>query len=399
MTFKLKLSGTFIGIALLTLVSAKAKAQQTSEEMINLLISKNVITQQEADSVRAVIAIKAQDDRAKQKKFNITSGKALTINGYTQVRYQSLQESGKKDGFDIRRARLDLKGAISERWDYRMQLDFASSPKILDATVGFRFGDYLKITTGQFKVPLSMENLTASNKMESIDRAQVVEALVARGKDVIGNHNGRDIGLQLSGSFIRIDDRFLIDYALGVFNGTGINPSSVNTSRDFAGRDTYGSIVDNNEAKDFSGRLLFHPIAGLDIGGSYYNGYDVWTISKTEPAKSQVRKRAGAELSYSLNDFSIKGEYIQGRDAKVDKGGWYAQAGYYFVPKKFQVVLKYDTYDPDLDKSKNISTNYVTCLSYYFNDFTRLQGSFTYRNEESTQINNDVIALQLQIGF
>jgi len=400
MTLKLKLSGTFIGIAFFALVSAKVNAQQTSEEMINLLISKNVITQQEADSVRAVIAIKAQDDKAKQKKFNITSGKALTLNGYTQVRFQSLQEPTKKDGFDIRRARLDLKGAITEKWDYRMQLDFASSPKILDATIGFRFGDYLRITAGQFKVPLSMENLTASNKLESVDRSQVVEALVARSKDVIGNHNGRDIGLQLSGSFIKIDDRFLVDYAVGVFNGAGINPTAVKSSKDFDWRDSYASIVDNNEAKDFAGRLVFHPISGLDIGGSYYNGYDIWSPSKKDTvAKSQVRKRIGAELSYTMNNLSIKGEYIQGRDAKTDRSGWYAQAGYYFVPKKFQALLKYDTYDPDLDKPKNISTNYVTCLSYYFNDFTRLQASYTYRDEEGTKINNDVIALQLQIGF
>jgi phosphate-selective porin OprO and OprP len=399
MRLNLKLFTLFLCIALPAVFCVNARAQQTSEEMINLLISKNVITQQEADSVRAVIAIKAQDDKAKQKKFNIISGKALTLNGYTQVRFQSLQEAGKKDGLDIRRARLDLKGVITEKWDYRMQLDFASSPKILDATIGFRFGDFLKITTGQFKVPLSMENLTASNKMESIDRAQVVEALVARGKDVIGNHNGRDIGLQLSGSFVRIDDRFLIDYAVGVFNGTGINPVAVSSGRDFEGRDVFPAILDNNEMKDFSGRLVFHPIAGLDIGGSYYNGYDMWTSSKTEPARNQVRKRAGGELSYTLNNLSIKGEYIQGRDEKIDKGGWYAQAGYYFIPKKFQVVLKYDTYDPDINKAKNISTNYVACLSYYFNDFTRLQGSYTYRNEEDKQINNDVIALQLQIGF
>jgi phosphate-selective porin OprO and OprP len=399
MTNKLKLSGAIISIVLMTFFSTNAKAQQTSEEMINLLISKNLITQTEADSVRAVIAIKAQDDKAKQKKFNITSSKALTLNGYTQARFQSLQEPGKKDGFDIRRARLDLKGVITEKWDYRMQLDFASSPKILDATIGFRLGDYLKVTAGQFKVPFSMENLTASNRLESIDRSQVVEALVARGKDVIGNHNGRDIGLQLGGSFIRIGDRFLVEYAVGVFNGSGINPAAITSSKDFAGRDIYGSIVDNNETKDFSGRLLFHPIAGLDIGGSYYNGYDMWTTSKTDPAKNQVRKRIGGELSYALNNLSFKGEYIQGTDAKTDRSGWYAQAGYYFIPKKFQVIIKYDSYDPDLDKDKNISTNYVTCLSYYFNDFTRLQGSFTYRDEEGTQINNDVIALQLQIGF
>ncbi|MFZ4705122.1 MAG: porin [Bacteroidales bacterium] len=399
MTFKMKLPGILISMIFLALFSTNAKAQQTSEEMINLLISKNVITQLEADSVRAVIAIKAQDDKAKLKKFNITSGKVFTINGYTQLRFQSLQESGKKDGFDVRRARLDFKGIISEKWDYRLQVDFASSPKIVDMTIACKAGDYLKITAGQFKVPFCMENLSPSTFLESIERAQVDEALVARGKDVIGNHNGRDIGIQLSGCLFKIDDRYLLDYAVGVFNGTGINPMAATSSKDFSGRDVYIAIVDNNEAKDFAGRLLFHPISGLDIGGSYYNGYDMWAPSKTDPAKSQVRKRIGGELSYTLNNFLFKGEYIQGKDATIDKGGWYAQAGYYFIPKKFEFLLKYDTYDPDMNKADNISTNYITCLTYYFNELTRLQASYTYRNEESTQINNDIIALMLQIRF
>lgn len=394
-----KLLMSLLGIVILALVCHNVKAQQTSEEMINLLISKNVITQHEADSVRAVIAIKAQDDKAKQKKFNLTSNRWLTINGYTQIAFVSQQEAGKIDGFGIRRARLDMKGAITDKWDYRMQLDFASSPKILDATIGFRTGDYLKITAGQFKVPFSMENLAASNKLESVDRSQVVEALVARTRDVIGIHNGRDIGLQLSGSLVRIDDRFLVDYAVGVFNGAGINPTAITQSKDFAGRNVYLPIADNNEAKDFAGRLLFHPVAGLDIGGSYYNGYDMWYSKNDSAAKNQVRKRIGGEISYILNDFSIKGEYIKGRDAKTNRSGWYAQAGYYFIPKKFQVLIKYDTYDPDLDKENNISTHYITCLSYYFNEYTRLQASYNHRNEEGTQINNDAIAIQLQIGF
>lgn len=378
-----KLPGSFIGTMLLALLCLNAKAQQTSEEMIHLLISKNVITQLEADSVRAVIAIKAQDDKAKQKKFNLTSGRALTLNGYAQVRFQSLQEPGKKDGFDIRRARLDLKGAIAEKWDYRLQLEFATSPKILDAAIVYKCSDYLKIAAGQFKVPFSLENLTGSNKLECIDRSQVVEALTARGKDVAGNQNGRDIGLQCSGSVFNINDFYLIDYAVGIFDGAGIN------------------TTDNNEAKDLAARLLIHPVKGFDIGGSYYNGYDNWATGTPATAMNQVRKRFGGELSYTLNDFSLKAEYIKGIDGGIIRSGYYAQAGYYFIPKKFQLILKFDSYDADLDKEKNISSNYICCINYMFNDFTRIQAGYTNRHEEDkgNRINNDLIAIQLQIGF
>jgi len=381
MTCKVKLFLPLAGILLLTLVCSRSNAQQSSEDLINLLINKHVIMQNDADSLRAVIAIKAQEDKAKQKKFPIISGKALTLNGYAQARFQSQQEAGKKDGFDIRRARLDFKGAISEKWDYRLQLEFATSPKILDAMLTYKWADYLKISAGQFKVPFSMENLAGSNKLESIDRSQVVEAMSARSKDLIGNHNGRDLGVQLWGSALKINDLNLLDYAVGVFNGEGIN------------------VADSNEKKDVAARLLFHPFKGFDIGGSYYDGVDWRKAGTPATAKDRVRKRYGFEISYLWNNLSLKGEYIKGQDDETDRSGWYMQAGYYFVPKKFQAVLKYDTYDKDLDKADNITNNYICCLNYMFNDFTRIQAAYTYRQEEGGQVNNDIIALQLQVGF
>lgn len=377
MECKLKLLVPFSLCLLLVLSGVKATSQQVSDEMLNLLINKGVIAQNDADSLRAVLAIKAQDEKAKQKKFPIATSKAFTLNGYLQARFQSQQEAGKKDGFDIRRARLDLKGAISPKWDYRLQLEFAGSPKILDAVIAYKYADYFKISAGQFKVPFSMENLMASNKLECIDRSQVVEALSARGKDVIGNHNGRDLGVQISGSLLKINDLYLIDYSLGVFDGEGIN------------------VPDSNEKKDYAARLIFHPCKGLDFGGSYYDGTDWRKTAKADLS----RKRIAAEMSYVKNNLSLRGEFIKGQDDTINRSGWYLQAGYFVIPKKFQVLLKYDTYDTDLDIAKNIKTNYICCLNYMFNDFTRLQAAYTYRKEEGDQVNNDIIALQLQIGF
>ena len=75
---------------------------------------------------------------------------------------------------------------------------------MIDAYGEIKLADYFSLTVGQFKIPFSMENLTSSNKLEMIDRSQVVEALVARSKDVIGNQNGRDIGIQAGGTFLKV---------------------------------------------------------------------------------------------------------------------------------------------------------------------------------------------------
>ncbi len=375
---------------------------QSSDELLNLMISKGIISQADADSLRAESAIKSQEARDKQKSFNITSTRLLQISGYTQLRYQNNDQIGVVDGADLRRVRLDLRGNILPTWDYRLQIDFAGTPKILDAYMTFKPYDYVKVQAGQFKVPFSLENITPSNKMELIDRSQVVEALVARGRDVIGNQNGRDLGLMAFGSFLKSNDRFIIDYYLGAFNGQGIN------------------VTDKNSSKDIAGRLIFHPLTGLDVGGAYYNGYDNITSLSNPNGKNFIRNRYGFELSYTWKNLGVKSEFINGKDGStntdgyVKRQGYYVQTSYFLKPKKFQLIAKYDTYegdvkDPAAGKGDDVSTWYILGGNYFFNDYAKIQVNYTYKggNIEDTkpteltdrQKHNDLIAFQLQIGF
>ena len=214
-----------------------------------------------------------------------------------------------------------------------------------------------------------------------IDRSQVVEALVARSKDVIGNQNGRDIGIQIGGTFLKVKDMPVIEYRLGVFNGSGIN------------------VADTaNNAKDISGRLIFTPFKGFSFGGSIYKGLDK-AIKPDVAGKSQTRDRFGGEFSYALSRFSLKGEYIAGKDGKTNRSGWYVQTGYFVIPQKLQVLAKYDEYDPNTSTSGNISTNYVFGANYNFNNWSRLQAFYTIRQEEGTAIENNFMSVQYQIGF
>ncbi len=351
---------------------------QTTNDVLNLLIQNKTITQEQADSVRAEAAIKQQDADANKKTFPISASRLIQLSGYTQVRYQFQQESGKTDGFDIRRARLDVRGNLSPYFSYRLQSDFAGTPKLLDAYAEVKIFDYLNFTIGQAKIPFSAENLASSNRMESIDRSQVVEALVARGQDVIGNQNGRDIGVQVGGSFLKFENRFLFDYKVGVFNGAGINSA------------------DKNGNKDVVGRLIAHPVKGFDIGGSYYTGKG--NFGKPAPT-NQNRERYGIELNYEYKRFFVRGEFIEGKDGAIKRNGWYAQTGYYLVPTKFQLIAKYDTYEPDTDVANDVSTAYLIGGSYIFNNWSRIQAGYTIKKEEGPEIKNNFVTLQYQISF
>jgi phosphate-selective porin OprO/OprP len=377
---------------------------QTADDLLNLFIRKGTITQNEADSIRRAYASRQRVNDAKLDSFPLSLGRMLRLSGYTQVRFQDYQQSGKNSGFDIRRARLDFQGDFSTLWGYRLLVDFVGatgatgsaqtggaliSPTLLDAFIVYKPFTFLKITAGQFTIPFSLENLTPDRALETVDRSQAVTALVARKGDAsnglidsIGNQNGRDIGLQVSGSFVRIGDRYLADYYIALLNGAGIN------------------TLDNNSYKDIDLRLVLHPARILDIGYSYYNGNDQFI---TSVGKNQQRIRWGAEAALNLNQLSVKGEYLAGREGNgnpIRHAGWYAQAGYFFWQRHLQGVFRYDEYDQNTLKlgAGETSVYYVVGLNYFFNVWTKLQLNYS-RRTENPRVSNDVFTAQLQLAF
>lgn len=377
----LRVFGVLLAVLTIVLFPTLSFAAETDvDRLLNLLVEKGVLTEEDAAGFRADLAILRQDEQKQQKEFPLIAGKPIKFSGYTQVRFQSLQENGKLDSFDVRRSRLDVKSEITPGYDYRVQVDFGGvkGPFLLDAIAGVRFGSNLRLAIGQFKIPFSMENLTSSPKLETINRAQAVEALTARGGDVIGNQNGRDIGVQLSGGFLPGEDAYRYDYTLGIFNGSGIN------------------TADKNDQKDYASRLVWRPQKGLDIGASYYNGKGNWG---TPSPKNQNRDRLGLEFSRQRDPLSLKGEFISGKDGTVRKTGWYLQSGYFFVPGKVQGVLKYDVYDPNRDAAGDATRVVTLGFNRYFNKRAFLQLDYELKDERGTEIDNNVLLSQFTLQF
>lgn len=375
-------------LILLSILIYSIASAQSSDDVLNLLIQKGLVKQNDADSIRADYALKQQESKEKQKTFGVFSSRNLTMDGYTQLRYQSLQEKGKPDGFDIRRARLDIRGNLSPEWEFRLQTEFAVTTKLIDAYFVYKPYDYFKLTGGQFLIPVSLENITSDATLETIDRAQVT-GLVDRNKGAIGDQNGRDIGVQVNGSLFKTESgRFLLDYYIAYFNGQGINISA-----------------DKNESKDIASRIVVHPYDFLDFGVSYSNGKDTWTTI----AKDQKHILFGADLAVNYSNFSLRTEYLQaqegtyivnGQTKNLLKNGWYAQVGYFVLPKKLQFIAKYDTYDPTKDNPINdISTFYTLGGNFYPNNFVKFQINYKHKVEQGNSINKDEIVAQLQIKF
>lgn len=94
------------------------------------------------------------------------------------------------NGLTIRRARFAVKAALYERWFAELDLDFAyNEVKIKDMYLGYRLNDRLWLKAGNFKEPMSMERMTSSKYLCTMERPMAVEAFAA----------GRRIGVSATG--------------------------------------------------------------------------------------------------------------------------------------------------------------------------------------------------------
>lgn len=300
------------------------------------------------------------------EEFPAFTSQALKLEGYTQVRYTHWEKN--PDGFRIRRARVGLSGEILRNINYSLQVETAKSPYLLDARIGINFSPQTELIFGQFKVPFSLENLTPTSALDTINRSQTVEKLCPS-RDI--GSAGRDMGATLNGKYS------WIEYALGIFNGSGINKT------------------DDNDQKDIAVRLVVYPVSSLALGLSYYDGkYNFY--SGTSP---EIRDRTGVDMIFAQGPLSVKGEYIFARDGQTDRYGWYVQGGYYLMPEKIQTIVKYDSYDRNRDIQGDRIDVVTLGLNWFFSKKTKLQINYEYHGEESKTDTEGVLLVQFQAGF
>ncbi len=323
-----------------------------------------------------------------EETYNVKVSQKLELRGLTHVRFQSFQDTTKFDAFDLRRARLDFRGDIAPKIGYRLQLEFASAPKILDATFVYKPFEWMNVNVGQSKVTLCYDNLYSPWNLLTVSRTQIDNSLSYREGDLYGNQNGRDIGIWLSGKYSIGEEgnkRPIIDYTLGVYNGTGIN------------------VADNNQEKDFGGSVGVSPIKDLWLFGRFYSGIGQTTA---EPGVNADRSRFGGNISYKYKNFILEGEYIAASDesdslALLERNGFYLTAGFIPIKEKLQFILRLDNYDMDASTDLNSINKYILAGSWWFSKFTRIQVEYNFVSEEDADnsIDNNLLAIQFQAAF
>ncbi|MDR1898119.1 MAG: OprO/OprP family phosphate-selective porin [Prevotellaceae bacterium] len=297
------------------------------------------------------------------KKFdrieNILS-KLPKIYGIVNLRYQYSDASEGLNSFDIRRARVGVRGSVSASLDYRIYTEFAKTPKLLDAFITWKMKENLNLKAGQFKLPFSLENAYSSQGLEMVENSMVILGLCAY-EDVSGISSiGRDMGINLFGGFLRQTNHNLFEYSIGLFNGNGINTS------------------DNNRSKDFSGIISINPLKELTLSVSHYNG------STRVQSEAFQRVRTGGGIKYDNRKTLIRSEYIRGKTKNAESDGYYIVAGYFIHPK-IQALVKYDYFQKDISIKETRQANYIVGINYFpVKDF-HFKFNYSYR----TTVNNN----------
>ncbi|HEY6904125.1 MAG TPA: porin [Candidatus Acidoferrales bacterium] len=384
-------------LAILVFMPQSARASDV-DRLLDLLVKKHVVTEREAADLRNQIKADNEtqvapsiesakpsptptQERSAASAVNLTPAQAplakteslikgpipLKLSGFVQARWTDA--AGTTNPFEIRRARFELRGDLTPRSDFRVQVDVVDSPILLDARYDWNPSPYARVTVGQFRIPFSQESFNSPRDLFTISRSNVVNGF-APGRD--NGSDGRDIGAMLEGGLIQRDAGPLISYSFGVFNGAGINR------------------LDDNRRKDAAMRVAVNPFRGLTIAGDYYDGAS---------GASQISKdRADLELSFVRGRTTIWGEYLWGHDGTIRRQGWYALAAYRFVPK-LEGVLRYDTFNANLGVPNSRVGTYLGGMNWYVSPWVKLQANYgLVDNQARTNLTNTV-QTQLQFQF
>jgi phosphate-selective porin OprO and OprP len=296
----------------------------------------------------------------------------LAIGGLIQAQFEDgdrgdarFPASG-EDRFFLRRARLNATGKFKEDFDFRLELDLAGSlsaatglrAQLTDGYLNWSHYKFANLRIGQFKTPFGFEQLYGDPRLLTAERSLVNDRLTL----------SRQLGVQLWGN--ALDQR--LSYAVGAFNGNGVNNSNNDNGKFLwagrlsvipwkAGPASWAVGADGFTSED---TLLSLPDLGLDSTPATPDRDNLFTGK---------RHGFGVDSQLEVGRASLWVEYLRSRfeptnarpAARFDADGWYAQGAWFLVPQRLQLVLKYETFDPRRDSANpEVSTDTVG-LTYY----------------------------------
>lgn len=306
------------------------------------------------------------------------------------------------DDYQIPRARVGIKGYLTPNTDYMIltewgRLTYNEPTTLLDAWVNFKANPAFNIKVGQTWYKFTLSGSLPVPTIPFIFRPEVIDGIwLTMGRN--GSY-GYDKGIELWGNFK--EGKLPWSYVFSISTGPGLNR------------------FEDNDKKDFVGRLCIEPKEGLMLGGSGFYGWSRTEIASNlgdEEKKDLPEYGYGLDLSYTQKYFRFTFEALQALyEGRLDVNGaeifsiatkkprgWYAMLG--FRPLSWiEIPVQYAWYESDSVKSDTGLETVTLGITWVLKEKTLNNVKFNYlirsaqKNYGSKPRNK--IVLQVQLAF
>lgn len=417
----MKKLAVLLGLALVAAQAGTASARSLED----VLKEKGVITEEDYKEIQKSSPIKYKLGEG----FNFTSadGKfSASIGGSYQIRYTLMDLDGANNTtttkaqdsskFALQRIKLLLNGyAYSPDLTYKMNINFANLSNggtangglLEEVWLNYRLMNEVQFRFGQDKVQFGRQWITASTANQFVDVSAVTNAFVP----------GYDTGIMVHGKIAG----GLVNYNIAGYGGVGQNSYRNTTDNAFAARLTVNPLGD---VKYSESDVEYSTKPQVSVGADFYRNtlnpgtentaysasapnsgnnltfaksntgwyqlantlMGTYTPSARRISTSEARdiNTAGVDAVFKWLGFSATGEYFFAEadgattNNKLRAQGFYAQAGYFVIPKTVELAYRYSYIDPNRDVTNDLWVENTGAVSWYVNNHNlKVQADYT----------------------
>jgi len=232
------------------------------------------------------------------------------VGGYAQLDFRGYRSGDHPPNtFLVRRARMSLEGKLERYFDFRIEGDFAdtNNTALRDFYVNIHRIDEFQLRFGQFRVPISQEEMRSDNLQDFVERSLVNNLVPSRSPGVGAS------GVLKKGVF---------EYQIGAFNGKGLLAANNNGTPETAIRLRFTPWKHSNEflSKGFIFGGAF--TQGRSLGGTSVRGQtESRSFSFFVPDTINGKYiRANGEMTWLLGPAVIRAEYDQTNQRRDNLG-------------------------------------------------------------------------------
>ena len=306
----------------------------------------------------------------------------LTLGSRVQVRFTHRDPEGADaiGSFGIRRARLSLGGSAYRDFTYAVQVEMAGpGVQLLDATVSRPVGALGRIRVGQAKAHFGRQQLASSGNLHFVERTLV---------------DGRFAGLRQAGiDLAGAGAGGLLEYGVGIYNGTGINTPNDNGRYMVTGRAVLtplGAYPAAEGAFDYPDE----PRIALGAAG-------LRTATGTGEEEVEIT-RLNLEGAFRLGGLNATAEFY--REAADPAGavagrtiGWYVQPGFLLPNRRNEVALRYAVISPDTPENSDVLETGLALSHYFHQHRAKVQADVRRIERKAPELTEVELRVQVQL--